>query len=702
MFNPFSSKKGIPAAGQPTQARPSARSVAMPDGTKNTFRAAQDTTPHTTNGDDIKAMRLNLSELDNAHLAPLFDLAGGTSLVIGFASDDVNLDDAARRIKSVLQSDAKLIMMTDSGELCHNDGTSLYCEAPNGRSTILLESFSKRMIEGVYTVSIPIPNDDLRQGHVGIGVNERVEKLRQDFEKATPPFRINADKCFALVYVDGLSNCETFVLQAMYASKKFPCPYIGGSAGGSLNFDHTYIYDGNSSYENHAVVTFVRLSQDYHYSIFKTQAGERTDVTFHVVDANTSLRFIRSVDSPSGSISIVQALKNHFGCSTTDELREIMNDYTFSSVVDGEDFIRSVASINDDETVSFFCDIVAGEDIHLIHRTNLIDTTLRDYEVFKRAKPEPIGAILNDCILRRLCHPDEIKQFNGFSGMPVAGFSSFGEIDGLHMNETLTGLFFYRTAPGEIFHANYIDNFAIHYANCCLFFTERDLALSQNVGKLKDGIINGFMTYQQKIPGIIQNIKETSKEVSVIRDSIDGMSKGMDEQANFFHQMMDHNQEIMPKLGALNESTQKIDEIMHIINEISSQIDLLALNAAIEAARAGEAGRGFSVVAQEVGKLSKNTQESLQSSDEAIRLLLHDVEEIDKILDDNKGFESKITDFNEHFTNQVSTLHQTLASSIKHIQDSAESSKDLDDLNRRTSEHIEALQKVIRNIRMNI
>ena len=84
MFNPFSSKKGIPAAGQPTQARPSARSVAMPDGTKNTFRAAQDTTPHTTNGDDIKAMRLNLSELDNAPLAPLFDLAGGTSLVIGF------------------------------------------------------------------------------------------------------------------------------------------------------------------------------------------------------------------------------------------------------------------------------------------------------------------------------------------------------------------------------------------------------------------------------------------------------------------------------------------------------------------------------------------------------------------------------------------------------------------------------------------
>ena len=114
--------------------------------------------------------------------------------------------------------------------------------------------------------------------------------------------------------------------------------------------------------------------------------------------------------------------------------------------------------------------------------------------------------------------PSSTIAYSVASATQIAGFSSFGEIDGLNMNETLTGLFFYRTAPGEIFHANYIDNFAIHYANCCLFFTERDLALSQNVGKLKDCIINGFMTYQQKIPGIIQNIKETSKEVSVIRD----------------------------------------------------------------------------------------------------------------------------------------------------------------------------------------
>ncbi len=60
-------------------------------------------------------------------------------------------------------------------------------------------------------------------------------------------------------------------------------------------------------------------------------------------------------------------------------------------------------------------------------------------------------------------------------------------------------------------------------------------------------------------------------------------------------------------VGALSEATQRIGEVVTLINDIASQTNLLALNATIEAARAGDAGKGFSVVAAEVKELASQT-----------------------------------------------------------------------------------------------
>src|SRR6266700_3236109 len=117
------------------------------------------------------------------------------------------------------------------------------------------------------------------------------------------------------------------------------------------------------------------------------------------------------------------------------------------------------------------------------------------------------------------------------------------------------------------------------------------------------------------------NVKTISAATEELTASISEIEVQVSQASRVARQAVAETTRIEEKIEALRDATGKIGEVLGLISAVAAQTNLLALNATIEAARAGDAGRGFSVVAQEVKLLAAQTARATEEISTQINMV---------------------------------------------------------------------------------
>jgi len=194
-----------------------------------------------------------------------------------------------------------------------------------------------------------------------------------------------------------------------------------------------------------------------------------------------------------------------------------------------------------------------------------------------------------------------------------------------------------------------------------------------------------------------KEIQETTQQVLSVAETLKQVSQGAEESAQVamrslaasdkgrlavqnsisgMNDIRDQIQETSKRIKRLGESSQEIGEIVELISDITEQTNVLALNAAIQAASAGDAGRGFSVVAEEVQRLAERSAEATKQIGAIVKTIQADTQDAVAAMEKStqgvvEG--AKLSDAAGQALTEIDSVTKNLATLIQKISADAQS-----------------------------
>lgn len=212
-------------------------------------------------------------------------------------------------------------------------------------------------------------------------------------------------------------------------------------------------------------------------------------------------------------------------------------------------------------------------------------------------------------------------------------------------------------------------------------------SLSKQVSSISNEISDGNNNLSNRTEQQAANLEETSASMEEITAAV----RNNNENAKVAFQLSQQTKESAEKgsevseqavqaMAQINDSSQKINEIIGVIDEIAFQTNLLALNASVEAARAGEQGRGFAVVATEVRNLAGRSASAAKEIKELILDSANKVEAgTDLVQQTGKALET-IKESVTQVANNISDITNSSAEQIDGIEQINQALVNLDNM----------------------